>query len=250
MALFTDGTIASLEDLAAHESAILDMASGEGIDLTAKLGLAQDEIGIELTGSSLRLAPYGTSGLSLGNVAVTAPLKLWHVFHTLELAYRDAYGSQMNERYLRKWNHYKDLSKWASETLFQVGVGIVFNPLPAASAPELGYTAGPQGAATYYARISWVNGSGEEGAPGKLATLDTPSGSLLTAKPVLPPANATGWNVYAGTAIDGLTLQNRTPLGMDQTWVEPSTGLTVGKPPGTGQEPNCVRGLPRILQRG
>ncbi len=48
MALFTDGTITTLEDLAAHESGILELAAGEGIDLAAKLRIAQEDIGVEL----------------------------------------------------------------------------------------------------------------------------------------------------------------------------------------------------------
>ena len=33
MSLFTDSTISTMEDLAAHDSGILDVASTEGIDL-------------------------------------------------------------------------------------------------------------------------------------------------------------------------------------------------------------------------
>jgi hypothetical protein len=48
MALFTDGNIASIEDLKEYESAVLQAASIEGIDITAKLKLAQREIGFEI----------------------------------------------------------------------------------------------------------------------------------------------------------------------------------------------------------
>ncbi len=250
MALFTDGTIAALADLADHESGVLDMASTEGIDLGVKLRLAQEEIGVEISSASERLAFYGTSGLALGNVAVTAPLKLWHVFHALELAYRDAYGNELNDRYKNKLNHYRELSQWASETLFQAGVGIVWNPVPTAGEPELGYVAGPQNEGSYYVRMSWVNGTGEEGTPGATAMLATPTGSLLTVRARIAPATAVGWNVYAGTSIDGISLQNPNPLRVEETWTEASTGLINGRLPGTGQEPNCLRGLPRILQRG
>jgi hypothetical protein len=49
MALFTDGSIAKLEDLRAYESAVLDLASSEGVDVGAKLRMAQREIATELT---------------------------------------------------------------------------------------------------------------------------------------------------------------------------------------------------------
>jgi hypothetical protein len=250
MALFTDGAIAALEDLVGHESGILALASSEGIDLSAKLTLAQEEVGAELVSSSLRVARNGANGLSLNNVAVTAPLKLWHVFHTLELTYREACGHQLNDRYRRKWQEYERLSNWASETLFHIGVGIVWDPVAAAGAPELSYVAGPQDAATYFVRTSWINSNGEEGSPGKLATLDAPSGSLLVVKPASAPGNAAGWNVYAGTTVDGVSLQNLTPLAPGETWVEDAAGLAAGRLPGLGQEPNCLRGLPRVLQRG
>ena len=49
MALFTDGNICSTEDLRQYESSILDVASTEGIELEAKLKLAQREIGVAIT---------------------------------------------------------------------------------------------------------------------------------------------------------------------------------------------------------
>ena len=36
---------------------------------------------------------------SIEQVVVTPPLKLWHIFRTLEMVYRDAYNSQLNDRY-------------------------------------------------------------------------------------------------------------------------------------------------------
>ena len=44
MALFTDGPISSIEDLRGTTPQLLDVASAEGIDVTRKLALAQDEI--------------------------------------------------------------------------------------------------------------------------------------------------------------------------------------------------------------
>ncbi len=250
MALFTDELIAKLEDLAEADSSILDMASTEKIDLSAKLRLAQEQIGLELTAAALRPAPYGTQPLSLQNVAVTPTLRLWHVFQTLVLAYGEARGNQGSDRYETKRKYYLDLAQWAFETLHQVGVGIVFDPLPVAEAPILAYTAGPQEAATYYVRVSWTNAAGEEGMPSAMGTISTPSGSLLTVRCTGHPRNGAGWNVYAGLNPDGLTLQNAAPLGHSETWTEPGTGLVAGRTPGAGQEANCLRGLPRVLQRG
>jgi len=48
MALFIDGPASSMEDLAAQDSQLLDVASVENIDVTQKLALAQDELTLEL----------------------------------------------------------------------------------------------------------------------------------------------------------------------------------------------------------
>ena len=43
MALFMDGPISNIDDLAGQDSQLLDVANVEGIDVTRKLALAQDE---------------------------------------------------------------------------------------------------------------------------------------------------------------------------------------------------------------
>ena len=48
MALFTDGPISTTDQLVAHDSSVLDVSNREGIDLTAKLALAQEELGVQL----------------------------------------------------------------------------------------------------------------------------------------------------------------------------------------------------------
>jgi len=49
MALFTDSPVSSIEDLSAQDSQLLDVASAENIDVTRKLALAQEEVGLELS---------------------------------------------------------------------------------------------------------------------------------------------------------------------------------------------------------
>ena len=71
MALFTDGTISTLEELRGYESGFYDVASIEGIDLSQKLVLAQQELGVELTARLFREQPE-----QLGRVVVTPPLQL------------------------------------------------------------------------------------------------------------------------------------------------------------------------------
>ncbi len=75
MALFTDGTISTLEELRGYESAIYDVATTERIDLSQKLLLAKQELGIELTSRFFRENPGGPKqGGGDAGAAVLAPL--------------------------------------------------------------------------------------------------------------------------------------------------------------------------------
>ncbi len=262
MALFTDTSISTLDHLVAQDTAVLSVATNEGIDITSKLLLAQTEIGSDLTAAGAR-APFSatstpvwwpgiilTSNLQLANIVVTPPLQMWHTFHTLELVYRDAYSNQLNDRYLGKWNAYKDLTKWASGLLLQTGLGVVADPLPVAQAPQITITGGTSSATEYFVQVSWKNSRDEEGLASAVTSVAAPDNSAVQVLPSSPPPNASAWNVYVGASIDAITLQNTTPLANDQPWVLPSGGLISGRPPGAGQAPNYFRQIPRYLQRG
>jgi hypothetical protein len=242
MALFTDGTLSAIDELLAYESSLLEVARTERIDLTVKLELARQEIGIELTMFLVERGGREWSGivspaLGLKNVVVTEPLKKWHLFHTLGLVYRDAYNSQLNDRYQGKWKEYERRARWAEHALYRIGVGTVAEPLEQADQPALSSVAGPLPGATYYARAAWVNASGEEGSASDLAVLSTGNNTLLVAEAVNAPANARYWNLYAGLSVGSVTLQNDAPLPVGQAWTEPASGLKQGRFPGTGQAP-------------
>src|ERR1035441_4341461 len=95
MALFTDGPVSSIEDLTAQDSQLLNVANVEGIDVTQKLALAQDQLALELTTLLDRMSFVSqvywlAPPPSLSSVVVTPALKLWHTFrrseeHTSEL---------------------------------------------------------------------------------------------------------------------------------------------------------------------
>jgi hypothetical protein len=245
MALFTDGTISTIEDLVAQDSAVLEVAGTENIDLSTKLVLAKDELGVEL---GVLLPPSIIPDLS--NVVVTTPLRLWHTYQTLALVYRDAYYSQLNDRYEGKWREHADRAKWAADRLVRTGVGIVSDPLPRAEAPDLSLATALQPPATYYASVAWINRYGEEGATGDWRSLTATDGSTLQVRAVNPPANATGWRVYVGFSPEEMMLQNQDPIPVNHSWLYGTSGFINGKKPGAGQAPNYVRALPRILQRG
>ncbi|MEO7651383.1 MAG: hypothetical protein ABIZ80_13040 [Bryobacteraceae bacterium] len=246
MALFTDGPAFTMEELAAHETAILDTASAEGIDLTRKIELAREQVGLELESVLLR---HGSCSVGLKNVVVTAPLRLWHVFHTLAVVYRDAYFNQLNDRYKAKWTEYQDLAKWASRMLQGIGVGTVADPIAQADIADIGEAPGALPAGTYFVKVAWRNASGEEGAPSALASIDTSDGNVVRARPSSFPSNGVSWAVYAGTTPEDLFLQAE-GLSPATFWTVPDSGLLTARRAGNGQEPTLMRPMPRVLPRG
>jgi hypothetical protein len=245
MALFTDGTISTLEELRGYESAIYDVASTEGIDLSNKLALAQKELEVELT---RRLFGDDTEGLK--RVVVTGPLRLWHTFHTLAMVYRDAYNSHLNDRYQGKWREYERLAEWASKSLFEIGVGMVNEPTPKAQPPALSTAAGNAEAAMYWVRVAWVGQTGEEGCPSDAGVLSAPQGTVPVAEATETPSGVSGWNVYASLSIDDTRLQNTAPLTLGANWVMPASGLASGRKAGEGQSPSAYKRIERVLRRG
>jgi len=246
--LLTDTPPIGIEDLADHETSILDTAGAEGINLTVKIGLARDEVGLQMQS---RFPQLGLVNIGLMNVVITPALRLWLIFHTLEIVFRDAYHNQLNDRYKAKWDEYKDLSTFASGLLFQIGIGTVVDPIPQADPPRLSLVPGALTPAKYFVQVAWRNVSGEEGNPSVMTALDVTAGNTLQVQAVNPPANAASWNVYAGATPDSLFLQNPAPLSPSASWTAPGSALlTSGPQPGTGQQPVFLSPAPRILLRG
>src|SRR5260370_1969704 len=201
--LFTDNPAIAIEDLANYETALLDTAHTEGINLTVKILLATIEVGLQLQIKYTPLGLTGTnlnSGLTLMNIVVTPSLRLCLIFHTLELVYRDAYFSQLNDRYLAKWNEYKELSVSAATLLFQIGVGTVADPIPQAVHPVLSLVAGALAPAKYFIEVSWKNASGQEGGPSETTALDVPAGTTVQVPAVQSPPHTVSSNLYPRVA--------------------------------------------------
>lgn len=243
MALFTDGPASGIEDLAAQDSQLLNVASAEGIDLTVKLALAQEAIGIELEGMLRE-----STRLGLGNVVVTPALRLWHTYRTLETVYRDAYNNQLNDRYAGKRDQFRELGMWARERLRQTGVGIALRPAPRAATPDARPAAGSLPDGTYFVTMTWVNDAGEEGAPAMASAITTSGGGFVVTPPAAP-AGVTGWNVYAGVSPDGMAKQNARTLAPDTPWLQAEL-LSIGAVAPVGQSPNYTHPMPRVLMRG
>ena len=245
MALFTDGPVSTLDDLAEQDSSVLDVASTEGIDVSRKLALAQDEVEMEV----ITLLPRVGVTAGLDNVVVTKPLRLWHTFHSLALVYRDAFYSQLNDRYQGKWEEYGKLARWAAAKLVQTGMGMVSDPMPKAAQPELTPVTGTFGETILFASAAWVNREGEEGCASAPASAQLSAGTTVRVTPKWKPSNAVGWNVYVGTSSDEMCRQNDTPIAPGTSWTVGSL-RSEGERPRDGQSPNYVRALARVLERG
>ena len=248
MALFTDGDVSSIEDLRGYDTQLLDVANTEGIDVTRKLKLAQDEIAAEITTMLARRAWF-KAPLDPGRVVVTPPLKLWHMFLSLELVYRDAYRSQLNDRYAGKRDEFRGMVKWAWDKLIETGLGLVDDPVARAATPHVLRAAGGLPDSTYYVAAAWTNAAGAEGTSSIPATIDVAGGSFAV-QTGGGPANVKGWNIYAGTSLTSLTRQNDKPLAPGETWLQPSAISTSGPPASCGQAPDYLLPVPRTIQRG
>jgi hypothetical protein len=255
MALFTDGPPSCIEDLSAQDSQLLDIANVEGIDVTQKLRLAHEELGMQLYSllaafNCVEPTLWVQPKPNLATVVVTPPLKLWHTYRALEMFYADAYNCQLNDRYAGRRDQFHELARWGYEKLIQIGLGLVTLPVAQAALPAVTAAAGgPLPDGTYYATMAWVNRIGEEGAAAAPVDVTT-AGNTILVQPGQGPANATGWNVFIGADPGALIQQNSSPIGVGQTWLQYVPMALAGPKPGLGQGPNYLQPMPRVIQRG
>jgi hypothetical protein len=261
MALLTDGNPNDTLALQVYESAILDVAHVEKIDLAIKLTLATQEIADDVLDILLDHTPLDHTRafdpgstvrrtIGVSDVVVSPQMQRWHALHTLEIFYRDAFNDQLNDRYQAKFLEYRELSKDAQAHTVRFGIGLALNPIPEAQQPALSAVGGTGAAGTFYVQVSWVSATGQEGAPSDATALGTAALQNLVVQPVNPPAVATGFNVYIGVTENALARQNASPVAVGDAFTMPSGGLIAGAAPGTGQAADIfVVGGP-TLRRG
>jgi hypothetical protein len=236
--LFTDGPLSTVEHLAEYEVEVRQVGASEGINLDAKLLLAQTEMGMELQASYPDLA--------LEQVVVTTPLRHWHIFHTLAIVYRDAFNRRRNDKYQPKWTEYQELAKTAAGQYRSIGIGIVRNPLPAPAAPSLaGIAGGALPATIYVVHAAWVNAAGQESGPSQATSISLPGGQLLVITPPAAPSQAVGWFPYVGEQ-----RQASGALAVAEPWTMPAGGPVAGPALPEGQAPDFFRPQPHTLHRG
>jgi hypothetical protein len=254
MALFADGVACTIDDLTDQDSGLLDVAKTCGINVTTKIRLAHEEIGGELSLWLDRARPVPdlvwAPVLRIEQVVATAALRQWEIPMALSLFYRDAYFSQLADRYQSRWEEYSRLTRCAYERFVASGLGLVNDPVRQAAPPLLASVAGPQKGGTFYAGIAWVNAAGQEGAPSSVSSIGIADGNLMTVAAANPPARVSGFNVYAGTGLTAMYRQNSTvlPAGVAFTYVPGA--MPQGSLPGNGQKPDFIRPLARTLLRG
>ncbi len=255
MALFSDGPIISVLELQNFESSVLGVANTEGIDLQVKITLAQEDIANQLNLFLLqRLPGQGIVGptrsrSTANDIVVTPPLKQWHAHKALAMIYRDAYNSQLNDRYRAKLTEYEQLAKLSRETYLRTGVAVAADPILRPLPPAITTVAGPGTAASYYLSVTWVNQAGQEGAPSDISQASTEAGELLVLTASNPPGNVVGWNVYLGTTPNALSRQTDEPIAISESWTA-GPEVKPGSRPGEGQEPTWFVRDQRVMDRG
>src|ERR1700732_1929439 len=159
--LLTDVCPNDTEALRVYESAVLDVANTEAIDLKVKLRLALDEIVDDvldiLLSHSTDFTALSRRTRGVSDVVVTPQMKRWHALHTLEVFYRDAFNNQLNDRYQAKSQEYHELSRVARLHTVRFGIGLVNNPMPQADSPLVTFTIGTPPAAVFYIQVAWVS---------------------------------------------------------------------------------------------
>jgi hypothetical protein len=253
----------TLLDLERYESGLLNVSSVEQINVTAKMALAQDQIGSDLLLFLTQSMPRDPRNVLMGyqntanrrlkgvtDVVVTDQLKKWHALLSIALTYEDAYNNQLNDRYQSKWQRYSDRAMEASRQFYSIGTGLALNPMKKAEAPLLMGVAGQSLASNYFVQMTWLNSAGQEGAASDVVSLGTADGMQLLVSPTSAPANAAGWNVYVGLTPEAASLQNDLAIAVGNDWQLPASGLVLGRKPSLGQAPDIFVVDRREFQRG
>lgn len=257
MALFLDGPAVTVDTLTEYDANVLSVAAAEGINLTTKIALAQEAMELELT-RLLRGSEFRDFNLlfcqrrEIENVVWSKAMRVWQVYRSLSLIYRDAYYSQLNDRHQARAKEYEVLASTARRELVEYGLGLVSAPLLRPQQPTVELVPASEAGGTYYFAVTYTNDAGQESSASLVMSVDVSDGNAadLTMVPS-PPPTATGWNLYAGNAPEQMFRQNDVPLVLSSDWEYlPSLAITSGVKAGAGQEPDRHWRLNRYLQRG
>jgi hypothetical protein len=254
MALFVDGPATTIDDLTDQDSALLDVAQTNGVNLTTKLRLAMAEIRSDLELWLLKPRPtlgeIWSPALRVEQLVVTPTLARWETMRALELVYRDVYFTQVVDRYQAKWQGYMKLAGEARESFLAAGLAGVSDPLPRPLPPLLTSATGVQPGGLFYASVAWVNAAGQEGQASAASSITIADGNVMIVAATGPPSNAIGYRVYAGTLLNGMLQQNPVALPVGAAFAYLPGQVTSGTLPGAGQKPDFIHPVARTQLRG
>lgn len=257
MALFTDASIVTLDDLLEYENTLVQVSSSHNIDVDTKISLAIASVGDKLLLWLMNMGPADPQWLQrrhlgLSTIVVTSPLQRWLCFDSLMRFFAEAYNLQLNTRFQGKFSEYHKLSADAASMMFSSGIGVVYAALPQPALPIVTVSYGTFPAEVIFVQTAWTDKSGNESSlsPINGTVLNTASTITVAMAGNTAPAAAVGWNVYASTRESNLTRQNRFPIAIGATWQLPLSGLLIGTIPSNGQQPNIYLRLAKELQRG
>jgi hypothetical protein len=253
MALFADGTISTVDDLQAYDTSIVSIASAEEVQLNAKIGLAKSEIGIELEElleKRTSATRWAGAGVGLKNVVVTPALKHWHSLLTLALVYGDIKGNHLESRYGQKWQDYLKRARWAANSLWRSGIGVVSSPISRAERPSVRTVPAVAPMQTYWIQVSWRTSSNDSSEPSEMVIHTAESDGVPAVMAGPAPPMTVGYDVFVGLDPDAMKKQNSTVLPVGTEWTMPVGGMIDGEAPTDGQEPERFIRNDRILMRG
>jgi hypothetical protein len=267
MSLFTDSDLVGISDLDVYESTLSKTASSHGINLSSKTAIALAAIGDKLlgrlqhigrtpifVGSVLNGTQQGSyQGWGLNNVVVTPPLRRWLSYEILSQVFAEAYNVQLNDRFKAKWMEYSGRANEAERNVYELGIGVVRNPLSRPPDATVAITSGNQPAGIVTVQTSWVDAAGNESALSRLVPVTLPeSSSFVISGPGANavPASATGWNVYVSADGEASSRQNTSLIPVTDSWPLPASGYIQGASPLDGQPPDLYLVDPRRIFRG
>ena len=259
MALFTDIAVITLDDLLPYEATLVEIASPHGINVETKIRLAssaiKDKLMVWLRDAGVSDPQFVTRRqIGLSTVVVTPAMRRWLSFESLSRFYAEAYNIQLNPRFQGKWVEYQQESEKARDLVIRDGVGIVYHPLPAPSAPQVTVETGTLAAQSIFVQTTWVDANGAESAISVVngLLLNDNSGvsvSMAEEGTQIPPT-ATGWNVYLSSSQTGPALQNSVPLDLGSSWSLPAGGVVMGVAPTGGQMSDFYIPVGNRIRRG
>jgi len=124
MALFVDGPASDAGDLARLDGGLLETAAALSIDVTTRLQIAHETLAADL---QIWLDRIG--GITMEQVVVNDALRTWESTQALAMVYREAYFSDLAERYHVRWDEYSRLTRQAYERFVAGGLPTVSDPV-------------------------------------------------------------------------------------------------------------------------